>query len=346
MKPGRSGSVSDEMILKQATGTVTIRDLEDGRRHVSVEPASKNAFVARSEWVTRYPLELIEHVLEVKGINGLCDEIARDESDTYVARYLRHAILSYLPPEAFAGKRLLDFGCGAGSSTMVLSRMLPQTALVGVELNANLVELARHRARALGTANVRFEVSPDPESLPPDLGTFDFLVLSAVWEHLLPQERRSTLMPRLWRTLQTGGVLFLNQTPHRWYPVEGHTTGLPLLNYAPAHLAHWATKRFSPKPKHRNESWEQLLRRGIRGGTAREVMRILAGLDGGKPVLLQPSRLDAEDPVDIWYAYSQGNAPMPIKAWMRSAFKVISRTTGSTFAPGIDLAIAKMESGT
>jgi hypothetical protein len=55
----------------------------------------------------------------------------------------------------------------------------------------------------------------------------------------------------------------------------------------------------------------------------------------------QPSRLDAQDPVDIWYAYSQRLAPMPIKAKMRGVFKLISRLTGSTFAPGIDLAIEK-----
>jgi SAM-dependent methyltransferase len=296
--------------------------------------------VSKSEWVTRYPLELIEHVFEVKGVNGLCDEIARDESDTYVALYLRQGILSYLPPEAFVAKRLLDFGCGGGSSTMVLCRMFPQTELVGVELDANLVDLARHRARCFGKTDVRFEVSPGPASLPPKLGTFDFLVLSAVWEHLLPPERR-TLMPQLWRMLHEGGVLFLNQTPHRWYPVEGHTTGLPFLNYAPAPLAHWVTKRYSPKPQHHDESWEELLRRGIRGGTAREVMRILDHCGDGKPVLLQPHRLGATHPVDIWYAYSQRNAPMPVKARMSSAFKLISRVTGSTFAPGIDLAIQK-----
>jgi hypothetical protein len=219
--------------------------------------------------------------------------------------------------------------------------MFPQTEIVGLELDETMIDLARHRARYYGAANARFQRSADPESLPSELGTFDFVLLSAVWEHLLPQERR-TVVPQLWRALNDGGVLFLNQTPHRWYPIEGHPTGLPLLNYAPVPLAHWAANSFSRKLPG-NESWEQLLRRGIRGGTAREVMRVLRHSGDGNATLLQPSRLDAEHPVDIWYAYSQRNAPMPIKAKMRDAFKLISRLTGSSFAPGIDLAIEKRQ---
>jgi SAM-dependent methyltransferase len=324
--------------LVHESGTALIRELGDGGRQITVAATHADTFVQKQEWTTRYPLALIEHVLKLKGVGGLCDEIARDEGD-YVARYLHHCILSYLPPEAFVGTRLLDFGCGGGASTMVLARMFPRTEIIGVELDKSMVELAEHRARYYGAVKARFLPSPDPGSLPPQLGTFDFIVLSAVWEHLLPQERPS-LLAQLWNVLKDGGVLFLNQTPHRWYLIEGHTTGLPLLNYAPASLARLAANRFSRRLPG-NESWEQLLRRGIRGGTAPEVVRLLSRLSNGKPVLLRPSRLGAEHPVDIWYAYSQRNAPMPIKAKMRSAFKLISRLSGSTFAPGIDLAIEK-----
>lgn len=337
MEPAGTG-VPHEVTLVGERGTATIRELGDGRRQISVDAPGEQLPVTVREWATRYPLELIEHVLEVEGIARFCEEIARDESDTYLTLYLHHCILSYLPPEDFAGKRLLDFGCGAGASTMVLARMFPQTEIVGVDIDARMIELARHRARWMETASVRFEPS-EPCALPPDVGTFDFIVLSAVWEHLMPEER-SLLVPRLWRTLEGGGVLFLNQTPHRWYPIERHTTGLPLLNYAPASLACRAANRFSARLPG-NESWDQLLRRGIRGGTAREVMRVLRRTGDGHPRLLQPSRLGAKDPVDIWYAYSQRLAPMPVKAKMRRVFKIVSGLTGSTFAPGIDIAVEK-----
>ena len=37
----------------------------------------------------------------------------------------------------------------------------------------------------------------------------------------------------IWAHLKSGGVLFLNQTPHRYFPVEHHTTNLPMINYFP-----------------------------------------------------------------------------------------------------------------
>jgi hypothetical protein len=46
-------------------------------------------------------------------------------------------------------------------------------------------------------------------------------------------------MAELWRQLRLGGILFLNQTPHRYYPLEHHTTGLPLLNYLPERAVRW-----------------------------------------------------------------------------------------------------------
>jgi hypothetical protein len=83
---------------------------------------------------------------------------------------------------------------------------------------------------------VRFLVSPDANSLPPEIGTFDFVMLSAVYEHLLPEERRR-VMPWIWSKLKPGGTLFINQTPYRYFPYEHHTTGLWFINYLPDKLS-------------------------------------------------------------------------------------------------------------
>ena len=107
--------------------------------------------------------------------------------------------------------------------------------------------------------------SPDPNELPADIGTFDFVHVGAVYEHLLPAERRR-LLPQLWSVLKVGGVLFVNQLPHRFYVVEDHTTGVPLLNFLPDRLAHKAATRFSDRVAD-DATWPELLRAGIRGGT-------------------------------------------------------------------------------
>ena len=123
--------------------------------------------------------------------------------------------------------------------------------------------------------------SPDGSSLPPGIGKFDFVMLSAVFEHLLPGER-PVIMPLLYDVLKPGGVLFLNQTPYRYYPREHHTTGLWGLNYLPDRLTLALARRYSRETPAEIAAcdWPQLLRRGIRGGTEAEVLHNFTAAPG------------------------------------------------------------------
>lgn len=284
--------------------------------------------------MTSYPPALIREIVATKRAY-VCDEIMREEDPSYVEHALRHEVLGYVEPAEFAGKRVLDFGCGAGASTMVLSRLLPGCELVGIELQERLLKLARLRARHFGRRNVRFLRSPAGDSLPGDLGEFDYIVLSAVFEHLLPEER-AALLPRIWRHLKTGGVLFLNQTPHRYSAIEFHTTGLPLINYLPDGIAMRVARRFSPHVR-RDMQWEEMLRAGIRGATVGEVLRILS--KQGSPALLAPRR-GVGDRIDLWYAKLS-----PRRAWLKrslwASLKAGKRITGLELTPQLALAIRK-----
>ena len=124
--PGEDGTIN----RPEASSQIRISEERSGMRVVSV---SADTFVNRKEWETAYSLELIEHILRVKGPAWLCDEIMRDEDPSTSESFIRWNILTYLDREDFAGRRLLDFGSGCGASTMVLSRMFPQTRIVGVE---------------------------------------------------------------------------------------------------------------------------------------------------------------------------------------------------------------------
>ncbi|HEU4801113.1 MAG TPA: class I SAM-dependent methyltransferase, partial [Gemmatimonadales bacterium] len=169
-------------------------------------------------------------------------EFHRDhmDPDGEMGRLLRAQLFAYCTPSDFVGHRVLDFGSGEGGSAFIMSSLLPESGIVGVELNATQVERATRLARSAGRA-VTFRCSPRGTELPPDLGTFQFIMLSAVYEHLLPEERREVL-PRLWAHLNVGGILFVNQTPHRWFPYEHHSTGLWGINYLPNGLAMRATR--------------------------------------------------------------------------------------------------------
>lgn len=251
-----------------------------------------------------YPPALAEKIAAVRGAS-FADELRRETDPEYVESRLRGALFSFRDAEEFRGARVLDFGCGAGSSTIVLARLLPGASLVGVELNERLVELARERAQHHGI-NATFYVSPGPKALPPGLGEFDYVVLTAVWEHLLPDER-PVVLNRLLDVLRSGGLLFICGTPHRWYPLEFHTTGLPLMNYLPSK----AVMRLARRRRHipSDESWPSLLRRGIRGGSVREIR----SLARGRAVAPTPRQGSYGN---LWFETTTHRRLVPVKALM------------------------------
>jgi SAM-dependent methyltransferase len=323
-----------------ADADVLIEPSANGSRTLLVRPKSPALYVTRRSVVTRYPDDLILLILDVKGPGAICDEIAREEDPDYVQASLELYILSFLPAKDFVGKRVLDFGCGSGASTMILNRMLPGAEIFGVELDANLLRIARARARHYGLPGDRLMLSPDGVTLPTGLGTFDVVVLSAVWEHLLPSER-PVVLKQIWSILRPGGRFFLNQTPHRFTPVETHTTGLPMINYLPDRLTLSAARRFSKRVQP-DETWATLLRRGIRGGSEHEVIRLIVHACGGRPILLAPrASAGIQDQIDLWYKASASARLATLKWCMWVFMKGVKAVTGAQVLPEVALAIQK-----
>lgn len=285
--------------LKHKDALVIIEEIDSMSRHVRVDMCDSSVFSPRTQWVTRYPVALIEAVLSHRGPAYLCDEIARDEDPTYTASDIMASVFSYVAKQDMDGKRLLDFGCGSGASTMIMARTLPKCQIYGVELEPAPLALARLRAAHYCCENLQLFQSPTPDELPSQVQEVDFVLLSAVYEHLLPSER-PRLLCQIWQLLAPGGVLFINQTPDRRFPLETHTTGLPLINYLPDQAAAAFARTFS-KRRLKHASWELMLRKGIRGASPNEIMAILSGFSGASPVLLTPNADGLRQQSDIWY---------------------------------------------
>lgn len=327
----------EKTVLRHPDGRVVMTPLDGGRWRVGIETDVPFAWPRPLTWETRYPPELVETLMHVKMPRWVIDEIRRDEDPLYVENDFEHDIFCFVSPDDLRGKAVLDFGCGCGASSAVLTRLAPGCRITGVELLPDLVKAAEQRGAFHGL-EARFLLSPSADRLPPDLGRFDYILFSAVMEHLLPGERES-LLPLIWDHLAPGGVLFINQTPHRWFPIEGHTTGLPLLNYLPAELAWRVAGRFS-RFGHRGASWSEMQRAGIRGSTAREIMTILSRGDG-QPVSLTPSRRGIASHLDLWRssaASRHGRTSLNLKY---VALKGVRALTGETLIPNISLALRK-----
>jgi 2-polyprenyl-3-methyl-5-hydroxy-6-metoxy-1,4-benzoquinol methylase len=320
---------------------VRLVELDHGRRRLLIEPRRPDIYIHRRVWETSYPDELIRLVLEVKGPGFVCDEIMREEDPTYIRPHLELTIKAHVDPGRLAGQRVLDFGCGSGASTVILGQLLPDSEIVGVELSPGNLAIARKRAEFRGLARVRFLQSPRGDQLPPGLGRFGAVVLSAVFEHLLPAERR-LLSPMLWELLEPGGILFVDETPARWFPLETHTTGLPLINYLPDGAAHFIARRCSRRNL-RDQSWQTMLRNGIRGASPGEILSVLPA-QYGRPHVLRPCRERVRNRVDLWYrGYARPGTGVKAALKRRSLllFRLASALVGSPLVPYLSLAIQK-----
>lgn len=281
---------------------------EDGLRDVEIVG---DGFVGRRRVTTSYPREMLDAFLAVNGPVWVCDEVARDEDGS---PDLEVCVTAYLDPGELAGKRLLDFGCGAGASTARLGRLLPETHLIGVELEPKLLDLARLRAQHHGI-RADFHLSPTPDQLPP-IDPVDVVLLEAVYEHLLPGERQP-ILDAIWGALKPGGVLLVNELPFRWFPIEWHTTRLPFLNYLPYRVA----TRLLPLSKRyvSGHDWGWWLRRGIRGGTQRDILQRL----GPTAEPLRPWRDGMSTHADLWFRTATYIENMKVREGLRKLFAVL-----------------------
>ena len=324
--------------LTSPDGTVEILNLPDGRRKLTLKPRDTSVSIARPTCETSLPIPVIQSFLDLS-FGWLCEALARHDDPEYVRRMLGTQLFAYFDPEAFRGKRLLDFGCGSGASTLAMARMLPETEIVGVELNAHSIELARKVQAARPLPNVTFIVSENPSTLPAGIGTFDFAMLSAVYEHLLPDERRN-VMPLIWSGLDFGGVLFVNQTPYRYFPYEHHSTGLWLINYLPDGISHYMARKFSRiNPEiNRSPDWNVHLRGGIRGGTEGEILRNIRATAVGRSTVLQPKN---QDRAAYWLACTNQDRHRVLKKLTSSVFRLTDKLWGTVPGINVDVVIRK-----
>lgn len=101
--------------------------------------------------------------------------------------------------------KVLDAGCGTGSLTCFLAKTRPENFIVGTDFSEKSCKLAHARAKSL--YECRFVVA-DLAFLPFGDSSFDFIILSEVIEHILPEERE-LVMKELRRVIAPSGCLFL-----------------------------------------------------------------------------------------------------------------------------------------
>jgi len=213
-----------------------------------------------------YSREFVEAVADLYGEEWVQDQIARTEDPTYLSERLERLISAAVDVRGLA---VLDYGCGPGASSVVIGRM--GGCVTGIDPDARSIRAAELRARDLGMTDLlRFQHVPDTRRLPFADESFDVVLCNGTIEHIRIPERRECVR-EMFRVLKVGGCLFICNSPNRWWPVDSHTTHLPLVPYMPLRLARrYAILLRRAKPE---ATVDDLLDGGIRGTSYHQIAR-------------------------------------------------------------------------
>lgn len=137
-------------------------------------------------------------------------------------------------------RRILDLGCGTGSTTLMLKRSFPEAEVVGVDLSPYMLAVAEQKAEAAGLT-VRF-CHGNAEHLGFPSASFD-LITAALLFHETPPDVSRTILRESYRLLTVGGeVLALdgNQKTLRQVDWLNHIFEEPYIEgYAAGSLDAW-----------------------------------------------------------------------------------------------------------
>ncbi|HEV7365965.1 MAG TPA: class I SAM-dependent methyltransferase [Gemmatimonadales bacterium] len=199
------------------------------RKHQKIDPGGLQAIKAsiqtryHSGWrsESRYSRETYEHDLKQHLIGRL-------ESD-------RRMIVPWLDQaRPLSGSRILEIGCGTGSSTVALAEQGAE--VVGIDIDHDALAVAQVRCTVYG---MRADLHPMNATKMAETfqdESFDFIIFFASLEHMTIAERLAALSDA-WRMLPLGMLLVIVETPNRLWYSDGHTSMLPFFHWLPNELA-------------------------------------------------------------------------------------------------------------
>jgi len=215
---------------------------------------------AGRQYSTHYSARVIEMLIARKGAHRA--PLYFDFKETR-GRHFLGPLFAYLRARGARGLRVLEVGCSFGHMTEYLAEQPEVAALTTFDTDAAFVELTRAKVDELVLKAVREVRHLDQDAtrrLPWADGVFDVVLAVGVVEHL-PVRWRRAQVDEYYRVLAPGGHLAVLDTPNRWFPLETHSVGLPLVQWLPPRLA-WRYARLGRPARYRGIGFEEFVADG------------------------------------------------------------------------------------
>jgi 2-polyprenyl-3-methyl-5-hydroxy-6-metoxy-1,4-benzoquinol methylase len=136
-----------------------------------------------------------------------------------------------------AGKTVLEYGCGNAAVSCAFAERAER--VIGVDIDADWIDLGNREIRGRGLSNVELEHHPVQtilDAVAARRGTVDVFLLYAVLEHLTIEERLAVL--RLAReVVSPEGAIVVCESPNRLIYFDHHTAQMPFFHLLEPELA-------------------------------------------------------------------------------------------------------------
>ena len=205
---------------------------------------SKN-FKFVSDFEFKFKEKRIENKIGLESI----DKDFFDSLDDRLAGHRKQIIPWLDSVKSLKGLRILEVGCGNGSSTVAFAE---QGAIVtAIDVDDSLLSDAKIRCE-LYELDVNFHLmnATDVNRILGD-ETFDIVIFMASLEHMTLKERLQS-MKGAYELLPKGGLWCIVGTPNRLHFLDSHTSHLPFFHWLPDELA-IEYSQFSSRKEYRQE---------------------------------------------------------------------------------------------
>ena len=188
------------------------------------------------EYATHYSERVIRMLIARKGLARTPPYLSYKSTrgEHFLGPFFR-----YVRTQGLGKLKVLEVGCSFGHMTEYMCDQPEVDTIHAFDTDAAFVEIARAKVDEMGLGKVRevaLFTNEETGRLPYGDGVFDAVLAIGVVEHL-PRERRS-LVDEYYRVLAPGGHIAILDTPNRWFPLETHSVGLPLVQWLPPGLAY------------------------------------------------------------------------------------------------------------
>jgi len=206
------------------------------------------------EYSTRYSERVVRMLIERKGARRAPPYLRFKETrgEHFLGPRFRH-----LHARGVTGLSVLEVGCSFGHVTEYLGEQPAVARIHCFDADPAFVAIVQTKVAEMGLDKVR-EVALLSQSescrLPWADGTFDLVLAIGIVEHL-PARHRRVQVDEYYRVLAPLGHVAILDTPNRWFPLETHSVGLPLIQWLPPRMAFAYARTCRPR-KFGRETYE------------------------------------------------------------------------------------------